>query len=144
MRKTVIAICLTLGISMTLQPFASSAEEINTDKPSKVLLYHDMVISMIELPIQKQIDKFYSTILTISPGVAPFQIYVENANRLGGFRHFNFILTVKVTPIVGPHIPVGVDKFTFKIGDSKAKLIKFTHIKTMTKELPPRWQHIVR
>ncbi|WP_157724904.1 DUF3888 domain-containing protein [Virgibacillus phasianinus] len=142
MKKIVIAICLTLGISITLHPFCSLAENINTDKPSKALLYHDIVISMLLPKIQNKINEFYSAILTRYPNVYPYMVYVENIKRLDNFRGFIFSITVKVNPVVGPHISVGTDKMTFKIDGSRVRLTKFNHIKT--EKLPPHWQHIVR
>ncbi len=141
MKKFIIAICLTLAISMTLQPFDSLAEYINTDKPSQELLYHDMVISMLLPRIQKQIAKTYTSILTKSPVVYPYMVYIENAKR-DHFRGFSFLITLKVIPVVGPHISVGVDKMTFKIDGSKVELTKFNHIKT--EKVPSNWQHIVK
>ncbi|GAA0440754.1 hypothetical protein GCM10008983_17260 [Lentibacillus halophilus] len=141
MKKTIIAICLTLGISMTLQPFSSLAEDINTDEPSQALLYHDIVISMLLPRVQKRINKTYTSILTESPDVYPYMVYVKNTER-NHFRGFRFTITLKVIPVVGPHISVGADKMTFKINSSKVELTKFDHLKT--EELPSHWQHIVK
>ena len=142
MLKTLVAICLTIGISMASYPLPSSAEDIITDKPSQELLYHDIVISMLLPQIQKQIDEFYLTLLTETPSVYPYMVYVINSKRLGDFRSFKFTVTFKVIPVVGPHISVGSDIFTFTINSSKVEMTKFDHLKT--EELPPHWQHIVR
>ena len=60
--------------------------------------------------------------------------------RIGEYRSFEFLITIEVTPVVGPHIEVGKDHLTFYITPSTVKLRKFEHIETY--ELPPNWQHI--
>ncbi|MFD2922179.1 DUF3888 domain-containing protein [Halobacillus naozhouensis] len=139
MKKSVITIFITIVMTIMLSHSQAHAE-VDTSKP-KELLYHDIFISMLLPNIQKQTHKYYSTILTKSPVVYPYMVYVENAER-NHFRGFSFSVTLKVIPVVGPHISVGIDKFTFKIDSSKVELENFNHIKTC--ELPPNWQHIVK
>lgn len=55
-------------------------------------------------------------------------VYVKNTER-NHFRGFRFSITLKVIPVVGPHISVGADKMTFKINGSKVELTKSNHIK---------------
>jgi len=47
----------------------------------------------------------------------------------------DFIFKVQVQPFLGAHDPVGTDEFTFRISDSKIKLLKYEHVESFP--LPP-------
>lgn len=63
--------------------------------------------------------------------------------RTNGYRGFLFLVTIEVTPVVGPHIEVGKDQLTFSISaGSGVSLKNFKHIETY--ELPKNWQDIIK
>lgn len=107
-------------------------------------IYSDMFLLMLSPQIEAAINKYYSKTLTENPQVYPYMIDVVLAKRVD--TSFSFIVTVDVTPVVGPHISVGKDRLTFKvspgIAPSQAKLIKYEHLETH--ELPSHWKRIVR
>ncbi|WP_339218490.1 DUF3888 domain-containing protein [Paenibacillus sp. FSL H8-0332] len=50
-------------------------------------------------------------------------------DRLNGFRGFDFQITLRAFPTVGPHISVGEDLFTYRISPSQVELVEYKHIK---------------
>jgi Protein of unknown function (DUF3888) len=122
-------------------PSPSNATFVDTTQDSRELKYQDTL--MLLLPIDEPIQKYYSKILTVEPGVYPYDVKVTKVQRLGGFRSFRFLYTLEVEPAVGPHVYVGKDRLVFEIASTipnLVKLIKFEHLKY----LPPNWKHILR
>jgi len=62
--------------------------------------------------------------------------------RVYGYRSFSFLVTLEVTPVVGPHISVGKDRLTFDIGARGVELTKYEHLETH--ELPLNWKHVMK
>jgi hypothetical protein len=118
---------------MTYQPPEQSTEE----------LYQDVFISLLLPYIQKEVDRYYATYLTLSPSVAPYQVYVLSAERPNGYRTFVFRLKLRVESYVGPHNSVGLDDITVTAGGSgDVEIEKFEHIKSYT--LPPNYADIIK
>lgn len=138
MKKMVVSIFLMIGLMLVSQ----SPYYADQPQPSKQLLYQDIFVSMLLPQIQQKISQYYSTLLTEDPAVYPYEIFVEHAKRPNGFRTFTFLVTLKVLPMIGPHVQVGVDQMVFEIDTDGAKLKKFKHIQT--EQLPENWQHIIR
>jgi hypothetical protein len=114
---------------------------------SREELYQDLFITLLSPYIDQPINKYYSKIINITPMVYPYDVDIISAKRVLEGRSFLFLVTLEVTPVVGPHISVGKDRLTFKIGSGEgigqqAKLIQFNHLETH--ELPPNWEHILR
>ncbi|WP_456278968.1 DUF3888 domain-containing protein [Bacillus sp. AK128] len=106
-------------------------------------LYQDIFVSLLSVEIDRAINEYYKHLLNDPPTVYPFQVYIEKAERIGGYRSFEFIVTMNVLPVVGPHIQVGLDRLTFYInGSGQIKLTKFEHLKDY--ELPDHWKHILK
>ncbi|UOY92412.1 DUF3888 domain-containing protein [Ectobacillus sp. JY-23] len=136
---------ITLAISCNFILYSNTCAA-NTTFPvggSKEELYQDIFISLLHPTIQQKMNEFYKTILTVDPVVYPYEITVREAKRIGEGRTFQFLLTVRVSPVVGAHIDVGLDEFVFYIDSSTFKIIRFTHLKT-EKNFPPHLQHILR
>ncbi|MEZ2657762.1 DUF3888 domain-containing protein [Aneurinibacillus aneurinilyticus] len=143
MNKTVIAMFLTMGFVIS-SPFTCHAESIYTPpEQSREELYQDIFISLLMPHIQKQINNYYTKVLTTSPVVYPYFVYVLKAERIGDYRSFDFLVKLKVIPVIGPHISVGIDHLIFKIrGSGDVELKKFEHIKT--ENLPENWKHMIK
>lgn len=126
---------------MTSIPSHAEPNYYQPAEKSKEELMMDLFLSLLLPDIQKAVSHYYADFLTESPLVYPYQIKILNMERTNGYRGFMFSVTVEVTPVVGPHIPVGKDQLTFSIGaGSGVSLKSFKHIKTY--ELPPNWQDI--
>lgn len=127
-----------------LFPFSTYAEEDYYQPPerSKEELVMDLFLSLLLPDIQNAVNHYYAEYLTVNPLVYPYQIKILNMERTNHYRGYIFSVTVEVTPVVGPHNPVGMDHLTFTITPGNVKLEKFQHIKTY--ELPPNWQDIVK
>lgn len=143
MKKIAVTICLVIGVIL-VTPFVCYAEAVyEPPEQSKEELYQDIFISLLMPYIQRSIDNYYSRSLTVTPTVYPYFVDVVSAERLHGYRSFDFLLKLKVDSVVGPHISVGSDYLTFRIdGSGKVELQKFEHIKTY--ELPEHWKHIIK
>ncbi|MFL0584978.1 DUF3888 domain-containing protein [Solibacillus silvestris] len=110
---------------------------------SKEELMMDLFFSLLLPNVQKAVSNYYSDYLTTSPLVYPYQIKILKMERTNGYRGFLFLVTIEVTPVVGPHIEVGKDQLTFSISaGSGVSLKNFKHIETY--ELPPNWQDIIK
>jgi len=93
--------------------------------------------------IQKEVDNYYSKYLTDTPMVAPYTVYVLNAERPKGYRSFSFNIKLGVDSYIGPHLGVGLDYITVTIsGSGDVKIEKFEHVKSY--ELPPNYQNIIK
>lgn len=75
--------------------------------------------------------------------VAPYTVYVLNAERPNGYRTFSFRLKLQVDSYIGPHNSVGLDYITVTIeGLGDVKIDKFEHIKSYM--LPPNYEDIIK
>lgn len=139
MNRLLFSIYLLLIMTMSTEAKIKAADEPKEQSPEE--LYQDLFISLLSTEIDKPIMDYYTKTLTYLPMVYPYEVHVEEAKRLGGYRSFEFLVTLQVTPVVGPHIAVGEDRLTLYIsGDGQVQQRKFEHIKSY--ELPEHWQHI--
>lgn len=127
---------------MTINPVGISAENLNKPAEKSVEeLFQDIFVTMLSPQIDQSVSEYYSKILTVKPTVFPFMIDVLKAERINGYRTFDFLVTLQISPVIGPHIEVVWDRLTFQISSGVTKLTKFEHLKT-EEDLPPNWQHI--
>lgn len=146
MKKFTISLLLAISLIMT-SPIDSFADNVpGPPKKSTEELYHDLFLTFLGPHIDRAVADYYSKTLTEDPIVYPYQINVMKAERVSHYRSFHFLVTLEVTPVIGPHISVGKDRITFEItptiNPDQVKLTKFNHLETH--ELPPNWQHIVK
>ncbi len=153
MRKTnkpiVMLIILVLGLQPTFTTVVSAAALYPSDIPyqppkqSREELYQDIFISLLLPYIQNEVDKYYSKYLIDTPIVAPYSVYVLNAERPDGYRSFFFRLKLQVNSYIGPHNGVGLDYITATVGGTgDVKIEKFEHIKSY--KLPPNYESIIK
>lgn len=136
---------LLLSLILIISPLESKAypEMHNPKQDSTELQLQDMLMLLLTPAIQDAVNNYYLKYLKELPLVYPYQIDVIQIERKNGFRGFEFLLTVEVMPVVGPHISVGMDRITFEISAGPTvKLIKYNHIKDF--KLPPNWKNILR
>lgn len=126
---TPISNCLAEGFP---KPPEESREEI----------YHDLFITLLSPNIDVAVNEYYSKLLTTNPTVYGYMVDILGAERVYGYRSFRFLVTLEVTPVVGPHISVGKDRLVFDIGAGGTKLIKYEHLETH--ELPDHWKDILK
>ncbi len=145
-KKRLIVIFTLLLITAIAQPFAfpktTNAETIYMPpEKSREELYQDIFISLMMPKIDERVAKYYKNVLTKAPMVYPYMVYIEKAERIGEYRSFEFMLTVKVYPVVGPHIEVGQDRLKIYVsGGGKVEIKQYEHIKDY--ELPDHWKNI--
>lgn len=146
MRKEwiVFSLVLTLFTAGEGTSFAQWSEP----RDSRELQFQDMLMLFLLPYIEQKLDEVYSSKLNVSPEQYPYYIEVIHTERLNGFRGFDLLITLEATPTVGPHIPVGKDRFTFEISlmiSGTAKLIRFKHLKDPDpKDFPPNYQDILK
>lgn len=139
MNRLLLIISMLLIMTMTTETKIKAADK--PSEQSREELYQDLFISLLSTEIEKPITDYYKKTLTYLPMVYPYEVYVEEAKRIGGDRSFEFLVTLQATPVVGPHIAVGKDRLTLYIsGDGQVQQRKLEHIKSY--ELPEHWQHI--
>ncbi|MFC7686626.1 DUF3888 domain-containing protein [Ureibacillus sp. GCM10028918] len=121
-------------------------ESTTPPQDTKEMLINDILMLLLGPQIDKAVSDYYSKYLNETPLVYPYQVEIVNIDRIGGFRTFDFLITLEITPVVGPHISVGKDRLTFEISPTiipgQIKLMKFEHLETH--ELPPNWQDIIK
>lgn len=96
---------------------------------SRELQLQDMLVSMLLPFMNEKLAAEYSDVLTVPPILSPDSVQVKSLERTAAFRGFDFIITLDAQPIVGPHIPAGEDRFTYRISSSGVELAKFEHLK---------------
>lgn len=115
------------------------------DVDSKELQYQDMLMLFLLPYIEERLPDIYEPLLTVIPLVYPYMAEVVEVRRENGFRGFSFICTIEVVPTVGPHIPVGKDRFTFEISVKKVTVIGIQHLKGPDKDhFPPNYLDVLR
>ncbi|MFC5406572.1 DUF3888 domain-containing protein [Cohnella soli] len=144
MKRNIVVISLAMAMFL-LSPMQTNGEKAyrppKTD--STELRMQDMLMNFLNPYINDAVHDYYQHLLRESPLVYSYFVDVIESHRVNGFRGFILSLTLDVTPVVGPHIPVGEDRLTFEISAGpKVRLVKYTHVKTH--ELPPNWQDIIK
>ncbi|WP_042225224.1 DUF3888 domain-containing protein [Oceanobacillus manasiensis] len=146
MKKHVIPLLIVFTVVFSYNsPVSAQPNHLDPPKDSKELKIQDILILLLGEEIEKAVNNYYSNYLIELPSVYPYQVDIVNVERVEGFRSFHFLLTLELTPVVGPHIAVGKDRLTFEIAPivpDDVKLIKFEHLETY--ELPPHWQDIMK
>lgn len=129
-----------------IAPSIASSEPYLPDEDSRELMLQDMLTLFLLPQMEKQVAEIYAPLLKESPVIYPYFVSIIDANRVNGFRGFDFLVTLKAVPTVGPHIPVGEDTFTFRISPGpKVKLESFKHLKDPQRsDFPPNYQNILR
>lgn len=142
MRKILIVPSVLLLLLTPAHYTSAEPDSYQPAEKSKEELMMDLFFSLLLPSVQEAVTHYYSDYLTISPLVYPYQINILKMERTNGYRGFMFLVTIEVTPVVGPHNPVGRDRLTFSITPSEIKLKEFKHMETY--ELPPNWQDIIK
>ncbi|MBH0175704.1 DUF3888 domain-containing protein [Fictibacillus sp. 23RED33] len=145
--RRILILFLPLFIAININMYTLAEAVPKPPEGSREELYQDLFITLLSPYIDQPINKYYSKIINITPMVYPYDVDIISAKRMFEGRSFLFLVTLEVTPVVGPHISVGKDRLTFKIGSGEGvgqqtKLIQFNHLETY--ELPPNWKHILR
>lgn len=138
MRKHVLIVALTMVLLLPLPTHTFAETMPKPPEKSREELYHDMFVMLLLPYIDHHINEYYTALLTELPVVYPYMVDVIHAERADGYRSFKFLVTLEVTPVIGPHIAVGKDRLTFEIG-GETTLTTYEHIETY--ELPNHWQH---
>jgi len=109
-------------------------------------LYQDTFVTLLNPYIQKAINDYYGQFLTISPFYTPEDVEILDAERPMGYRSFSFIIKLQLKPYVGPHVEVGIDQLTIRVGagEGEVKVEKFEHIKSYYDKLPPNLKDIIK
>lgn len=148
LKRLLMFVSIILIMAVLFMPVRTHAEikanpvEVDSD------LYPDMLILMLLPQVQEAVNTYYSKILTVEPVVYPYEIDIlmaARANQNPNNRDYDFIITLEVQPVIGPHIAVGKDRITLELSPlipNTVKIKSYSHIET--NELPPNWQHILR
>ena len=147
---TLIVLLWTFTSSFTALAFSNNNnikhKLINTYTPPKHSteeLYQDIFMVLLLPDIQEEVNNYYKEYLSVLPMVAPYDITVLSAERVGGYRTFGFRLKLLLHPYLAPHNDVGLDNITISIKPSNnIKVEKYEHIKSY--ELPPYYLNILK
>ncbi|MHB8065896.1 MAG: DUF3888 domain-containing protein [Ruminiclostridium sp.] len=101
----------------------------------------DIFITLIYPYVEKAIGDYYSKFMTYLPGEDPWSYMILNIKKLPE-HNYSYIISLEVSPYVGPHLSVGTDHITLRIDLSGVTIEKFEHIKSYP--LPPHYQNILK
>lgn len=88
-------------------------------------LYKDIIVTLIEPYISREIEKNYGQPLQYDLFDIEF-LKIERPT----YRSFTFTIKLQVRPFVGPHNTIGIDEITLEVSPQKTVVQKFEHIKS--------------
>lgn len=140
-KRIVVIILFIIVVTITLKiTFVNTAAK-QTDEESKEILYQDVIITALSPTIDKAIDEYYQNVLSYLPGYDSSFIKILNIERPNGDRTWHFIITIEVTPYIGPHITVGKDRITLDLSyPGVPEILKFEHLEDYP--LPERYKDL--
>ena len=122
LKNKIIASAIFILFLMTSIPSHADQDNYQPTEKSKEELMMDLFLSLLSPTIDEVVRDYYANFLTEHPTVYPYQINILKMERIGEYRSFEFLITIEVTPVVGPHIEVGKDHLTFYITPSTLNL----------------------
>ena len=141
-KPVIVLIILMLGFQFAFTA-AASADKLYPAEESKEQLYENIITTLLEPYIDKEVDKYYLKYLTDSPVVDPYTISIISTERPNGSGTCFFRLKLEVNPYVGAHNTVGTDYITVTIGGMEnVKVEKFEHISSSI--LPINYKNIIK
>ncbi|MGG0332439.1 DUF3888 domain-containing protein [Priestia megaterium] len=141
LKKLLLCICFIFLLSTGLDTISyAKTRDIDTTKDSKVLIYNDMLMLILNAQVEEVANQYYFRKLKQRVTVYPYDMNVMNVKRVNGFRGFDFLITIETKPSIGAHNSVGKDRFIFQISPdvpkmNGIKLIEYKHIKSYS--IPP-------
>lgn len=132
---------LLMALLLDWQISAAAASVPNQPKQdSKELQLRDMLVSLLLPQMAEKLKEDYEDSLACDPVLYPYDVDVEQVERIGGFRSFRLRITLHADPVIGPHITAGEDRFVFEITPGGAKLVGFEHLQGPDpKHFPPNY-----
>lgn len=117
-------------------------EQLQLTDNSKVIIYRDIITSLLVPYIQKEINNYYKEYLTESPMIFAYSIDIVSAKRKCKTGYL-MELEVIAHPYVGAHNTVGDERLIIETGGlGSVEIKKFEHIKSY--QLPPHLQRIIK
>ena len=124
----------------------SSESIYKAPEHSQEELYQDIFVTLLAPYIQTTINDYYKQYLTTSPNYSLDSIEILEVERPMGYRSFLFTMKLQVKTYIGPHLDVGVDQLTIRVGsgEGEVKVEKFEHVKSYYDSLPPNYKGIIK
>lgn len=143
-----LLIILTVGILIFQRFFlgdvlnVSNVNTISTyfkpDKPAEGSIeeiYQDVFITLLLPYIEEAVTDYYEKNTGYSPSVDPWEPDIISIARPKGYRTFLFVIKLEVSPFLGAHNSIGVDRLTIRVSSGEIKVEEFEHIKDFP--IPP-------
>jgi hypothetical protein len=105
------------GLSYKHTPSEGSIEE----------LFKDVIVTLIEPYITKEVEKYYAQPLQYDLSTVEF-LKIHRPE----YRSFSFVIKLQICPFVGAYNTIGIDNITLKVSPVKTEVYKFEHIKSFT------------
>lgn len=142
--KSILLVLLAVWLTMTQNSLCYAVGE-QPQEDSIELQLQDMLVLQLLPYMNEKLAEVYSNVLTVPPVLYPYYVDVKNTERVNGFRGFDFLITLDATPVIGPHIPVGEDVFTYQVSPFGVKLSKFEHLKGPNPDdFPPNYKDVLK
>lgn len=148
MRRKRMAVQALVALVLLAGPVGGIAEAAPNlpDRDSKELRLQDMLMTLLQPKMEAKLRETYAKWLKGGPELYPYFVNVIKTERVNGFRGFDMRITIDAYPTVGPHIPVGEDRFTFAIAPGAgAKIVGYEHLKDPNpKDFPPNYKDLLK
>lgn len=137
--KKILVVTIFILIVITIKILSVNTTVKKTEEEDQHILYQDVIITALSPTIITEIANYYKTILTESPLYDSRSIKILDIERPNGYRTWNFIINVEVSPFIGPHITVGKDRISIGLSyPGTQEILKFEHIEDY--QLPERYK----
>ncbi len=129
--------------AILLLPITTNAYATGTgSEQSKEELYKNLFVSLIFPYVQKAIRDYYDEYMNYLPGEDPFSYKFLSIEKNDPHKNYSYTIVLQVSPYVGPHLSVGVDRITVRIELSGVSVEKYEHLESHP--LPSHYQDILK
>ena len=98
--------------------------------------YKEITLYLLLPYIDKEIDKYYLQYLKNSPTVYQYYPYTEVIS-IEKMYSGEYQMKLRIRPVYGPHLVIGMDEIILKIGAGNVKVVKFHHLRSY--EIPDNY-----
>ena len=103
-----------------------AAQNSEPSRDSTIFRYKDIIVTFLLPYIREEINSFYNQDYSVSPKF----INIIGAERIKGFKTYDFRIVVEILSYTGENTIVGLDHITIKLTENAEVIVeKFEHIR---------------
>ena len=127
-QKSLVIIIITVLLMGSTNTAISAAETTSEQADEKI--YKNLFVTLIYPHVEKAIGDFYDEYLNYLPGEAPYSYNFLSIEKNRPFKNYSYTIVLQVTPCVGPHLSIGVDRITMRIELNGVTTEKYEHLES--------------